>query len=152
MAKGDVIIIQDADTEYNPQEIPALILPILSGEVSVIYGSRFLKNAHPQGMALPNVVANKVLTKITNILFDLKLTDMETCYKVFKAEVIKELPLRCNRFSFEPEVTALIAKKGVSIKEMPISYEGRTAKQGKKIKARDFFYAVCTLFWQRITK
>ena len=96
-------------------------------------------------MAFPNWLANKLLTKITNILFGLHLTDMETCYKVFRADVLKRLPLKANRFAFEPEVTALLAKREVAIKELPISYSGRTAKKGKKIKARDFFFAALTL-------
>jgi glycosyltransferase involved in cell wall biosynthesis len=151
-ATGDFIVIQDADTEYDPQEIPKLLGPILRGEAEVVYGSRFLGNPHPQGMAFPSFAANKVLTQLTNLLFGLHLTDMETCYKVFKAERVKSLPLRANRFAFEPEVTAQIAKSGVTIKELPISYRGRSGKAGKKIKARDFFFAVGTLIWQRLTR
>jgi len=149
-AKGDIIIIQDADDEYNPQDIPSLLTPLISGQAKVVYGSRFLGKKRPAGMALPNYVANRVLTLMTNILFGTHLTDMETCYKVFDATVLKSLTLRANRFTFEPEVTALLAKKSVSIQELPIGYNGRTAKEGKKIKARDFFFAVAILFRYRL--
>jgi len=151
-AKGDVIVIQDADEEYNPHEIPKLLEPILKDEADVVYGSRFLNNPRPKGMAFPNWIANKILTKLTNILFGLKITDMETCYKVVKADIIKSLNLRANRFTFEPEVTALLAKRKIRIKELPITYHGRTTKEGKKIKAKDFVFAVMVLFWQRLTR
>ena len=151
-AKGDVIIIQDADTEYDPHEIPKLLEPILEGEAEVVYGSRFMNNSRPAGMAFPNLLANRILTKFTNIMFGLNLTDMETCYKVFKANIVKSLDLRANRFTFEPEVSALLAKKKIKIKELPITYHGRTAKEGKKIKARDFVFAVMVLIWRRVTK
>ena len=100
-------------------------------------------------MALPNFIANKLLTGLTNLLYGVRLTDMETCYKALTADVVKSLKLRANRFTFEPEITALIARKGIRIKELPISYNGRDAKHGKKIKTRDFFYAVIVLFWKR---
>lgn len=149
-AKGSIIIVQDADEEYNPNEIPALVSPILEGKAQAVYGSRFLGCRRPDGMAIANYVANISLTLFTNLLFGLHLTDMETCYKAVRADVLKTLPLKANRFAFEPEVTALLAKRGISILELPISYYGRTAKAGKKIKARDFFYAVIALVWQRI--
>jgi len=144
-SKGDIIVIQDADKEYDPHDIPKLLGPILKGESEVVYGSRFLETSQPKGMAFANWVANKFLTQLTNFLYGLKLTDMETCYKVFKADIVKSLKLRANRFTFEPEVTALLAKKKVKIEELPITYHGRTAKEGKKIKAKDFFFAVLML-------
>ena len=144
-SRGDIIIVQDADTEYDPHEIPRLIEPILKGEAAVVYGSRFLQTKRPAGMAFPNWIANGALTLLTNLLYGLHLTDMETCYKVFRADLVKGLHLTANRFTFEPEITAILAKKGLKIRELPISYRGRTAKQGKKIKARDFIFAVLTL-------
>ena len=144
-SRGDIIVIQDADYEYDPQEIPKLLEPILTGKAEVVYGSRFLSNLRPLGMALPNWFANRLLTQLTNCLYGLNLTDMETCYKVFKADVLKGMKLKADRFTFEPEVTALLAKKKIKIVELPISYNGRTAKQGKKIKTRDFFFAILTL-------
>ena len=144
-AKGDVLVVQDADFEYDPAQIPALLAPILSGESQAVYGSRFLRTAWPTGMALPNCAANRLLTLMTNLLYGSRLTDMETCYKIIKKEVISDIRLKSQRFDFEPEITAALLKKGVSIIEFPIAYCGRTHKQGKKIKARDFFIALRTL-------
>lgn len=148
-AKGDFIIVQDADDEYDPKDIPKLLEPILEGKAEVVYGSRFLMCPYPEGMALLNWIANRLLTKLTNWLYGLTLTDMETCYKVFKADILKRLKLSTNRFAFEPEVTVLLAKAKIKILELPISYQGRTAKQGKKIKVRDFFFAILTLLRYR---
>jgi glycosyltransferase involved in cell wall biosynthesis len=150
-ATGDLIIIQDADTEYDPREIPRLLEPLLKGEAEVVYGSRFLKVPYPPGMAFPNWIANRFLTLLTNLLFGLRLTDMETCYKAFRAPLVKSLDLKANRFEFEPEITAILAKKRVPIKELPISYRGRTRGEGKKIRARDFFIAVMTLLRHRVS-
>ena len=151
-ARGDIIIVQDADTEYDPCDIPKLIEPIINNESKVVYGSRFLNKSHPEGMAFTNFIANKILSHITNLLFGTKLTDMETCYKAFSADIIKGIKLKANRFTFEPEVTAMLAKKKIEIKEMPISYHGRTTTEGKKIKAKDFIFAIIVLLWQRIIK
>lgn len=144
-ATGDIIVIQDADTEYDPHEIPKLLEPILKGESDAVYGSRFLNVNRPKGMAFANWFANRFLTWLTNIFYGLNLTDMETCYKVIRAEILKDLDLQANRFTFEPEVTALLAKRKVKIIELPIAYKGRTAEEGKKIKAKDFFFAVLVL-------
>lgn len=144
-AQGHIIVIQDADHEYDPQDIPKLVEPILKGEAEVVYGSRFLGRRRPRGMAFPHWIANRFLTWLTNVLYGLHLTDMETCYKVFKADLLKSFKLRARRFTFEPEVTALATKKRIKILELPIGYRGRTAGEGKKIKAKDFFFAVLTL-------
>ena len=148
-AAGDIIIIQDADIELDPNDIPKLLGPILKNEADVVYGSRFLNKPWPDRMSRMSWLANKFLTRLTNILYGLKLTDMETCYKVFRAEIVKNLDLRANQFTFEPEVTALIAKRGISIKELPVSYCGRTTRDGKKIKAKDFMSAVFVLLAKR---
>lgn len=150
-AHGDFIIVQDADREYDPHDIPRLLEHLLANGAHVVYGSRFLTCPHPQGMAFPNRIANQVLTKLTNLLFGTQLTDMETCYKLFRADIVKSMPLRANRFTFEPEITALLAKKKIAIQEVPIRYSGRTAKEGKKIRARDFFFAVATLLKHKIS-
>jgi glycosyltransferase involved in cell wall biosynthesis len=144
-AAGDILVVQDADFEYDPAQIPALLVPILAGKAQVVYGSRFLHAAWPVGMALPNCAANRILTFATNLLFGSRLTDMETCYKVIKKEVMGGVRLKAQRFDFEPEITASLLKKGVDIVEYPITYCGRTHQQGKKIKAKDFFIAVRTL-------
>ncbi len=145
VASGDIAVVQDADFEYDPAEIPGLLEPILQGKYSVVYGSRFLNSARPDGMALPNFLANKFLTWLTNIFYGASLTDMETCYKLIKMDVLRSLKLKADRFDFEPEVTTKIIKKKVAILELPISYHGRSAGEGKKIKARDFFIAIRVL-------
>ena len=145
-AAGDIVVVQDADFEYDPGQIPGLLNPILEGKTQTVYGSRFLGASWPAGMALPNCMANRFLTWLTNILFGSKLTDMETCYKLIKKDVVDKIQLNAQRFDFEPEITACLLKKGVKILEYPIDYHGRTAKQGKKIKGKDFFIAIRTLF------
>jgi glycosyltransferase involved in cell wall biosynthesis len=148
-ARGDVIIVQDADRELDPNDIPKLVEPIMLGEAAVVYGSRFLNKPWPEGMTMPCWVANRFLTWLANIIYGINITDVETCYKAFRADVVKGLDLRANRFTFDPEVTALLSKKKIFIKELPISYRCRTVKQGKKIRAKDFFFAVAVLIWRR---
>lgn len=140
--RNSIVIIQDADLEYDPRDYPALVCPILEGEADVVYGSRFLGGPH-RVLFFWHSVANKLVTLFLNMLTDLSLTDIECGYKVFRAQVIKELRLRSNRFGFEPEVTVKIARRGLRIYEVPISYHGRTYEEGKKITWRD---AVAALY------
>lgn len=143
---GQIIIIQDADLEYHPNDYISLIKLILNGEAQVVYGSRFLNANNSKGFSLTHKFGNKFLTFITNLLFNTKLTDMETCYKAFNYEIIKDLKIKSKRFEFEPEVTAKILKQGIKIKELPISYNGRKFVEGKKITWIDGFHAIITLF------
>lgn len=145
---GDIVIIQDADLEYNPREYPKLLEPILDGQADVVYGSRFLGGPH-RVLFFWHHVGNKFLTLISNILTNLNLTDMETCYKAFKSQILKDLNLKSNRFGFEPEFTAKVAKKGLRIYETPISYSGRTYSEGKKITWKDGIVAIFTILWFR---
>ncbi|MFA6551181.1 MAG: glycosyltransferase family 2 protein, partial [Patescibacteria group bacterium] len=141
-ASGDIILIQDGDLEYNPVDYPALIAPILSGEFQVVYGSRFLRPGNKHSKYYWGVLA---LTLVANLLYRLKLTDLETCYKTFRADLLKNFSLRAKRFEFEPEVTAKIANQEIAIKEVPINYCPRTVQQGKKIKLKDGWEAIFTL-------
>ncbi|HRQ22770.1 MAG TPA: glycosyltransferase family 2 protein [Anaerolineales bacterium] len=147
-AKGDVLLIQDADLEYDPRDYPDLLQPIQEGLADVVYGSRFLGKAHRVTMFW-HMVANKSLTLMTNILYDTILTDMETGYKVFRREVIEGMTIRSNSFNFEPEFTAKILKRKRRIFEVPIRFNPRDYSEGKKIKLHDAFEAVWTLIKYR---
>jgi glycosyltransferase involved in cell wall biosynthesis len=150
-SSGDLVIIQDADLEYDPREYPQLIRPILDGEAEVVYGSRFLGS--PRGhrvLYFWHSVGNQVLTTLSNMFSDLNLTDMETCYKVFVRSVAIRLDIRMRDFGIEPEITQKVARMRVRIYEVPISYHGRTYEEGKKIGLKDAFKAVYTIlrFWR----
>jgi glycosyltransferase involved in cell wall biosynthesis len=149
---GDIMLIQDADLEYDPSEYPKLIKPILDGKADVVYGSRFLGRKRPEGMAFGNFMANKFLTAISNILTGFSITDMETCYKVIKTSILKEMNFVSERFSIEPEITAKLAKKKVKLIEVPITYLGRAHNEGKKINWKDGFSAIYHIFQFRFEK
>jgi glycosyltransferase involved in cell wall biosynthesis len=136
-ATGDVVLIQDADLEYNPQEYPRLLAPIVAGEADVVYGSRFIGSGPHRVLYFWHRVGNGFLTLLSNMFTNLNLTDMETCYKVFRRELIQSIPIAEDRFGFEPEITAKIARQRCRIYEVGISYRGRTYEQGKKIGWRD---------------
>ncbi|HEY6808898.1 MAG TPA: glycosyltransferase family 2 protein [Gemmatimonadales bacterium] len=135
-ASGDVVVVQDADLEYDPADLPALLGPIRSGRADAVYGSRFQGGPH-RVLYFWHSVGNRVLTLLSNMFTNLNLTDMETCYKLVRTDVIKRLPLRSDRFGFEVEITARLAQAGARIWELPISYSGRTYAEGKKITWRD---------------
>lgn len=144
-ATGDIVIVQDADLEYDPADYPGLLVPILDGRADAVYGSRFLGGPH-RVLFFWHYFGNMIFTLITNVLYNINLTDMGTCYKVFLTERIKDIPLRSERFGIEAEITAKICKRRLRIYEVPISYSGRTYEEGKKITWKDgFSYLLCLL-------
>jgi len=145
VASGDILAIQDADLEYDPQDYPPLIQMIVDNKADVVYGSRLSAGANSETFAGLHYIGNKVLTLVTNLLYSTRITDMETCYKAFRAEVLKGIKIRSNRFDFEPEITAKVLKKRVRLAESPISYNGRAFHEGKKITWVDGLWALKAL-------
>jgi glycosyltransferase involved in cell wall biosynthesis len=148
--RGDIVVIQDADLEYSPEEFPQLIQLICEGRADVVYGSRFL--GRHRVFLFTHYLGNRVLTSITNVLYNTMLTDMETCYKVMRAEIVRSLVLRSNGFGIEPELTAKIFKRGHRVFEVPITYDGRGYEEGKKIGWRDGVVAIWVLVRYRFTE
>lgn len=147
MATGDVTVIQDADLEYDPNQYAQLLVPILQGDADVVYGSRFLTSGYRRALYFWHTLGNRLLTLMSNILTDLNLTDMETCYKMSRTSILQSIPIRCNRFGVEVELTAKFAKRRCRIYEVPITYKGRTYEQGKKITWKDGVKAVAAMLY-----
>ncbi len=145
-ARGAYCIIQDADLEYDPRDYPSVLEPLLSGAADAVFGSRFATHARRRVLYFWHSVANRLLTTLANVAADLNLTDVETCYKAFRTSLLRSIPIRSNRFGFEPEITIKLAKRQARIFEVPISYEGRTYEDGKKVGLRDAFEAVWVIF------
>jgi dolichol-phosphate mannosyltransferase len=147
---GEVVVIHDADLEYDARDLPAMLAVIESGRAQVVYGSRFRGGI--AGMRLPNLVINKVLAWLANLLYRTRITDEATCYKMFRTDLLRSLPLRCRGFEFCPEVTAKVAKRGRRIAEVPIRYRARSRRSGKKIRWTDGVIAIATLLRERFRR
>lgn len=150
-ATGDILLVQDADLEYDPRDYPNLLQPILEGRSQVVYGSRF-RGGPTKAMLFWHMLGNRFLTTVTNILYNTILTDMETCYKVFTREVAGKLALKAKRWGFDPEITAQVLRRGYRIYEVPISYTGREFTEGKKISWKDGLTVLWTLVKYRLTR
>jgi glycosyltransferase involved in cell wall biosynthesis len=150
-ATGDFVIIQDADLEYDPTDYPILLRPLIEGKADVVYGSRFLGSGPHRVLYFWHFVANRALTLISNALTNMNMSDMETCYKVFRREILQSIPIEEDRFGFEPEITVKIAKRQLRVYEVGISYWGRTYEEGKKIGWRDGFRALWCLLKYTVT-
>jgi glycosyltransferase involved in cell wall biosynthesis len=150
VARGDVVLIQDADLEYSPEDYPRLLRPLVEGRADVVFGSRFAGGSYSRVHLFSHYLGNRLLTFFSNLMTGLNLTDMETCYKVFRREVLQRIRIRSNRFNVEPELTAKVAKQRVRVFEVPVSYSGRDFSEGKKISWRDGFSALWSILRYRI--